>query len=50
MSYFLAYFEAISTEKSFYEPVKAGNILQATSIAERKHPNGYYIEVSEALT
>jgi len=49
MTYFLAYFRKHGKDTDFYELVRAGNLLQAQSIAKKAHPDGYVVEVTEAL-
>jgi hypothetical protein len=49
MTYFLARFKKFKSEQTFYKLVRAGNLRQASSIAEREHPEGYGIIVTEAL-
>ncbi|MHA1199472.1 MAG: hypothetical protein ACTSQF_09115 [Candidatus Heimdallarchaeaceae archaeon] len=51
MRYFLAYFRKHGSEVDFYKLVRAGNLLQAQSIAKKwvTYPEGYVIEVTEAL-
>ncbi len=49
MKYFLAHFRKGGKENGFYQLILAGNLLQAVSRAEREHPEGYEIVVTEAL-